>query len=982
MFRCCHCPRLIGKVILASIVCFFTAEVAGAEVKHVNPKLTRADLYGDPLPAMALSRMGVMHRPGRPYTTAAVSPDGSSIITGEEGRCRFWDLASGKQLWSLELEEDVVVNTIIFSPDRKRFAICAKKRKPFAELDWISFVYVGETATGALQQQFRQESELSDLRFAQDGGILMARKRPGRFPFECDLVTWDVASARQLRLISDITCESCSPDRKFLAVGKEDGSISLLETDSGRKVHQWQGDGNKVLTITFSPDGKLLACRTRRSVSRRVSNEREPTDAIRVWDFAARKELWHDKARPAPIRTLAFSPDSQTLITSDGNGLRLWDSVRGDQFAFLPVAPRWVLFSPDSKKLIWTEVDNEPFHEWDLALKKETRRWGGAQGPIANLGFSPDGKLLISAGYCLCVWDFRTAKVVQPRSSHVAPITSLVFSPNGKFLGSMDSRNGLGVWEIQSGKPLISPLCGPQGPIVKLAFLADSNTLVAVGNDATVRVFGLPSGNALRTFSVGSPALGRKWKESHWPFCGSSLPVVFSPGRDVLAVLGDDQSIGLWDLATGKELHRLRGHRGQHMRIMFAPDGKTLLSQGDDWTIRLWDVPTGKEIQCFHVESKIDAVPAFSSDSALLAWASDGTIHVFNLSRRRAVQELVGHKDRIGGLAFLRDSRLLVSHGWDRAIRTWDTTTGKVLSCITEREKDDLFSINLHSAPSGEVFARISSRRTEHFSFCEVDTGIRLFTCYNSEDPLLVFNREVNTLVIARKMVAFREFATGGELPPLPTGHQDIITQVSFSPDGKTVVTGSRDGTILTWDWRRVVGLTAEPGSTLRVPERDTCWDALAGLNAAHAYQAIGKLAAGKDRTVAFLSKHMRPATALDRKRVQQLLAELDHNDFTIREKARQALEQLGSEVQPLLRQALAGELSLDARRTIEALVLPPELQRCSPAMLRQRRAIQTLELIGTPRARRLLETLATGVPQAPLTQRARAALARLNRTP
>jgi hypothetical protein len=133
---------------------------------------------------------------------------------------------------------------------------------------------------------------------------------------------------------------------------------------------------------------------------------------------------------------------------------------------------------------------------------------------------------------------------------------------------------------------------------------------------------------------------------------------------------------------------------------------------------------------------------------------------------------------------------------------------------------------------------------------------------------------------------------------------------------------------------------------------------------------------------VPFLAKLMRPqAASADPHTIAALVGDLDSNQFTVREKAMQALEKLGKVAEPALRTALAArQPSLEIRRRMERILEKLEGPVTAPERLRELRALEVLEQIGSAEARQLLETLAQGAADAPLTQEARTALRRLAR--
>src|SRR5262249_10483804 len=150
-------------------------------------------------------------------------------------------------------------------------------------------------------------------------------------------------------------------------------------------------------------------------------------------------------------------------------------------------------------------------------------------------------------------------------------------------------------------------------------------------------------------------------------------------------------------------------------------------------------------------------------------------------------------------------------------------------------------------------------------------------------------------------------------------------------------------------------------------------WADLASDDAGAAYRAIGLLSTVPAPSVAYLRERLRPAL-VDERQIARLIAELESDRFAAREQASHDLEQMGDLAEPALRQVLTQKPALEVRRRVERLLEKVEMGLLSGERLRAWRAVETLEAIGTPEARRALETLARGVEGARLTKEARAA--------
>jgi hypothetical protein len=131
---------------------------------------------------------------------------------------------------------------------------------------------------------------------------------------------------------------------------------------------------------------------------------------------------------------------------------------------------------------------------------------------------------------------------------------------------------------------------------------------------------------------------------------------------------------------------------------------------------------------------------------------------------------------------------------------------------------------------------------------------------------------------------------------------------------------------------------------------------------------------------VPFLKPLLRPAPRGDEKRLARLIADLDADEFAVREKAAAELEELGETAVPALRKALTGSPSAELRQRCERLLRKWEEPTPSGERLQTLRALEVVEHAGTKEARQVLEGLAAGAEGAGLTREAKASLDRLNR--
>src|SRR5262245_39699443 len=174
--------------------------------------------------------------------------------------------------------------------------------------------------------------------------------------------------------------------------------------------------------------------------------------------------------------------------------------------------------------------------------------------------------------------------------------------------------------------------------------------------------------------------------------------------------------------------------------------------------------------------------------------------------------------------------------------------------------------------------------------------------------------------------------------------------------------------------------LLGQPGTDAEV---ERLWTALGKEDPATALATAGELAARPGKALALLGRELKPVSRPRPAEMRGLIADLDSSRFAVREKAARALLALGEDALPTLRQVLASSPPLEVRRRAEDLIGRIEQPSVlSAQQVREVRAVQVLERIGTAEARELLRRLADGIPSARLTQEAQAALERLARTP
>jgi WD40 repeat protein/tRNA A-37 threonylcarbamoyl transferase component Bud32 len=544
--------------------------------------------------------------------------------------------------------------------------------------------------------------------FSDDGRWLGATSK-----MRGQVVIWDLEQEKEVQALrvppAGLTGGAFSRDGATVILGAADGTALVCDVTSASVRHTLPGVDQPLKSVALSADGTHAAGGT--------------TDGrVLIWSLESGELLHtltgHRGGQNMHVGSVCFRPDGAQMATASNDGTaKVWDVTTGHELFSLRGHVGFVydvMYSPDGSRLATAGWD-QTVRTWDAATGQPLHVYRGHTYIVLSVAYHLDGKRLVSTGMspdgvgAVKVWDATEDQQYRKLDRHQRAVLALAYSPDGQLLVSGSVENNAKVWDVATGREVLTFDNGTD--VGDVEFLPDGRVVTGSGGpfssqrNGEIKIWEPTTGQVLRTI-----------EEPHGPIgalavSGDGKYIVTGTGSSELA--RQVSAVRVWDANTGTQLHSLGARdQGAIYDCVFHPDHRRFVVVGVAGGAKLIDAQMGTLVRTFgrtNIEYRTAAI--HPNGRWLAISGSDPAIAVFDLKTGEQIHSLVSHALPVFDLEYSPDGRRLVSTGHDATIRIWDSESGAELLTLRGHQHE---VYTARFSPNGRVLATCSFDATIH----------------------------------------------------------------------------------------------------------------------------------------------------------------------------------------------------------------------------------------------------------------------------
>ena len=360
-------------------------------------------------------------------------------------------------------------------------------------------------------------------------------------------------------------------------------------------------------------------------------------------------------------------------------------------------------------------------------------------------------------------------------------LLSASFSHDGRRVLTSSSAGTARIWRVTPSPPIVLGRPHAASAVAGVVYSPDGKLALAAAGKV-VRVWSTTTGR--RRFLLGGHTAAVNW-------------VSFSPnGARMLGASTDDRTTRVWSTRTGRLIRVLRSRPDELNGAVFTPDGRYVVT-GREYGAELWDLETGRVARRFRgSDLNIIQAVAISPDGKRIAAGGGASVDngvLWDTQSGKAVAMLRGHSDQVVGIAFSPDGKRLATASWDGTARVWDSRDGDLRAVLRGHANQVYRAV---FSPDSRLVATASRDQTARVFDARTGRKIAQLRGSGNDVTEVVFNPASTLVATASSDRTARIWEASTGEPVAVYRLPDEVTSVAFSPSGRSLLVGARDGIV------------------------------------------------------------------------------------------------------------------------------------------------------------------------------------------